>query len=146
MLGAGDGDGDGDGVVYSLLWQGVRSRLAKHAQPLLEMFTFNRQAHMCWDLAALDSDSALRRRLKHYAAPDLLLADEVGYLSYSNRHADLQFELNSRRYEQKSTSSETNAGPIWLCLPPLQLSTFAIVAACKHEVTVNASATHKRRQ
>jgi hypothetical protein len=26
-------------------------------------------------LAALDSDSALRRRLKHYAAPDLLLID-----------------------------------------------------------------------
>jgi DNA replication protein DnaC len=39
------------------------------------------------NLAALDSDSALRRRLKHYAAPDLLLIDEVGYLSYSNRHA-----------------------------------------------------------
>lgn len=37
------------------------------------------------DLAALDSDSALRRRLRHYAAPDLLLVDEVGYLSYSNR-------------------------------------------------------------
>jgi DNA replication protein DnaC len=55
------------------------------------------------ELAALDSDSALRRRLKHYAAPDLLLIDEVGYLSYSNRHADLLFELISRRYEHKST-------------------------------------------
>ena len=31
------------------------------------------------ELAALDSDSALRRRLKHYAALDLLLIDEVGY-------------------------------------------------------------------
>ena len=41
------------------------------------------------DLAALGSDSALRRRLKHYAAPDLLLVDEVGYLSYFNRHVDL---------------------------------------------------------
>jgi DNA replication protein DnaC len=60
------------------------------------------------DLAALDSDSALRRRLKHYAAPDLLLIDEVGYLSYSNRHADLLFELISRRYEHKSTVITTN--------------------------------------
>lgn len=60
------------------------------------------------DLAALDSDSALRRRLKHYAAPDLLLVDEVGYLSYSNRHADLLFELISRRYEHKSTVITTN--------------------------------------
>jgi DNA replication protein DnaC len=60
------------------------------------------------DLAALDSDSALRRRLRHYAAPSLLLIDEVGYLSYSNRHADLLFELISRRYEQKSTVVTTN--------------------------------------
>ena len=60
------------------------------------------------DLAALDSDSALRRRLKHYAAPGLLLIDEVGYLSYSNRHADLLFELISRRYEHKSTVITTN--------------------------------------
>jgi DNA replication protein DnaC len=60
------------------------------------------------DLAALDSDSALRRRLRHYAAPDLLLIDEVGYLSYSNRHADLLFELISRRYENKSTVLTTN--------------------------------------
>jgi DNA replication protein DnaC len=36
------------------------------------------------DLAALDSDSTLRRRLRYYA-PALLVIDEVGYLSYSNR-------------------------------------------------------------
>ena len=60
------------------------------------------------DLAALDSDSALRRRLRHYARPDLLAIDEVGYLSYSNRHADLLFELVSRRYERKSTLITTN--------------------------------------
>jgi DNA replication protein DnaC len=60
------------------------------------------------DLAALDSDSALRRRLRHYAAPDLLIIDEVGYLSYSNRHADLLFELISRRYQHNSTVITTN--------------------------------------
>jgi DNA replication protein DnaC len=60
------------------------------------------------ELAALDSDSALRRRLKHYARPDLLIIDEVGYLSYGNRHADLLFELVSRRYEQQSTLVTTN--------------------------------------
>ncbi len=60
------------------------------------------------ELAALDSDSALRRRLRQYAAPDLLVIDEVGYLSYSNRHADLLFELVSRRYQHKSTVVTTN--------------------------------------
>ena len=34
--------------------------------------------------------------------------DEVGYLSYSNRHADLLFELVSRRHEKKSTLITTN--------------------------------------
>ena len=42
------------------------------------------------------------------AAPALLCIDEVGYLSYSNRHADLLFELISRRYEQKCTLVTTN--------------------------------------
>ena len=65
-------------------------------------------AQLLGELAALDSDSALRRRLRHYAAPDLLMIDEVGYLSYSNRHADLLFELISRRYQHKSTVVTTN--------------------------------------
>ena len=57
---------------------------------------------------AIDSDSMLRRRLRRYATPDFLAIDEVGYLSYSNRHADLLFELVSRRYEAKSTLVTTN--------------------------------------
>ena len=36
------------------------------------------------------------------------LIDEVGYLSYSNRHADMLFELISRRYLHKSTIVTTN--------------------------------------
>ena len=32
----------------------------------------------------------------------------MGYLSYSNRHADLLFEIVSRRYEQRSTLITTN--------------------------------------
>ena len=60
------------------------------------------------ELAGLDSDSALRYRLRRYAAPDFLVIDEVGYLSYSNRHADLLFELINRRHEKKSTLLTTN--------------------------------------
>lgn len=64
--------------------------------------------HLLGELAGLDSDSALRYRLRRYAAPDLLVIDEVGYLSYSNRHADLLFELINRRHEKKSTLITTN--------------------------------------
>ena len=60
------------------------------------------------ELAALDSASALNRRLRLYASFDLLCIDEVGYLSYSNQHADLLFELTNRRYEKKSTVVTTN--------------------------------------
>jgi len=69
---------------------------------------FKSASEMLGELAALDSDSALRRRLHHYATPDILVIDEVGYLSYSNRHADLLFELVSRRYEAHSTIITTN--------------------------------------
>lgn len=69
---------------------------------------FTTAGQLLGELAALDSDSALRRRLRHYGAPSLLVIDEVGYLSYSNRHADLLFELISRRHEAKSTLITTN--------------------------------------
>lgn len=69
---------------------------------------FTTAAQMLGELAAIDSDSALRRRLAHFATPDLLLIDEVDYLSYSNRHADMLFDLVSRRYLHKSTLVTTN--------------------------------------
>jgi len=69
---------------------------------------FTSAGQMLNDLAAQDGDSALKRRLASYARPQLLVIDEVGYLSYSNRHADLLFEIISRRYEEKSTLVTTN--------------------------------------
>jgi DNA replication protein DnaC len=93
-----------NGVGKSTLAQNIAH------QAVIQGYTvmFTSAGQMLGDLAALDSDSALRRRLRHYAAPQLLVIDEIGYLSYSNRHADLLFELVSRRYEQKSTMITTN--------------------------------------
>jgi DNA replication protein DnaC len=54
------------------------------------------------DLAAQEAGSALTRRLRHYMRPQLLVIDEVAYLAAGTRHADLLFELVSRRYQQKS--------------------------------------------
>lgn len=69
---------------------------------------FTTAANMLNDLAAQDGDNALRRRIKHYARAAFLLIDEVGYLSYSNRHADLLFEIINQRYEQRATLVTTN--------------------------------------
>lgn len=79
-------------------------------QALLAGYTvlFTSAGQMLGELAALDSDSALRRRLRTYATFDLLCIDEVGYLSYGDRHADLLFEIVSRRYEAKSLLLTTN--------------------------------------
>lgn len=38
----------------------------------------------------------------------MLVIDEVGFLSYSNRHSDLLFQLISERYLKKSTIVTTN--------------------------------------
>lgn len=69
---------------------------------------FVNAAQMLGDLAAQDGDSALRRRFAHYARPDVLVIDEIGYLSYGTRHADLLFEIINRRYERKPTIITTN--------------------------------------
>jgi len=59
-------------------------------------------------LEAQDGNLSLQRRLKYFAQPDVLLIDEVGYLSYANRHADLLFDIVNRRYENKATIVTTN--------------------------------------
>lgn len=69
---------------------------------------FTTAADMLNTLAALDGASALKRKITHYARPELLVIDEVGYLSYANRQADLLFEVISQRYEKRSTIITTN--------------------------------------
>jgi DNA replication protein DnaC len=92
------------GLGKTIIAQNIAQQAVMHGHTVL----FTTAGQLLGDLAALDSDSALRRRLRFYAAPTLLVIDEMGYLSYSNRHADLLFELISRRHEQKSTLVTTN--------------------------------------
>lgn len=69
---------------------------------------FTEASSLLLDLGSQDSARGLERRLRHYARPALLCVDEVGYLSYDARAADLLFEVVSRRYEQKSVVITTN--------------------------------------
>lgn len=93
-----------NGVGKSTLAQNLGYQAVMQGHTVL----FTTAANMLNELAALDGVHALRRRLKHYAKPALLILDEIGYLSYSNRHADLLFEIINQRYEQKSTVITTN--------------------------------------
>jgi DNA replication protein DnaC len=60
------------------------------------------------DLAAQDSSTALARRLRRYTRPTVLAIDEVGYLSYDARYADLLFEVITRRYPHRPVILTTN--------------------------------------
>ena len=93
-----------NGVGKSMIAQNI----AQHAVMQGYSALFINAAQMLGDLAAQDGANALRRRLKHYAHPDVLIIDEVGYLSYGNRHADLLFDIINRRYELKPTIVTTN--------------------------------------
>ena len=72
--------------------------LLHHA--VLNGFTarFTTASDMLHELAAQDSDASLARRLRRFTGPQLLAIDEVGYLNYDNRYADLLFEVVTRRY------------------------------------------------
>jgi len=69
---------------------------------------FTTASEMLNDLAGQESASGLARRLRPYCHSALLVIDEVGYLSYDTRHADLLFEVVSRRAQQRSTIVTTN--------------------------------------
>ena len=69
---------------------------------------FATAASMLGDLATIDSDTLLQRKLRFYARQQLLVIDEVGYLSYSNRHADLLFNIVSSRSRKNATIITTN--------------------------------------
>jgi DNA replication protein DnaC len=69
---------------------------------------FTSASAMLNELAAADGARALQLAFRRYCNPSLLVLDELGYLSYSNRHADLLFEVVSRRYEHRPTIVTTN--------------------------------------
>jgi DNA replication protein DnaC len=80
-------------------------------QALVEGHTvrYSTASAMLNDLARQDSGRNLESRLKKYVAPSLMIIDEVGYLSYNARYADLLYEVTTRRYEaRKSTVITTN--------------------------------------
>jgi DNA replication protein DnaC len=118
-----------NGVGKTMIVSNIASQAVLRGSTAL----FTTAAAMLNELAELDSDSALRRRIKYYTQPSLLVVDEVGYLSYSNRHADLLFEVVSQRYEKKSTCITTNKPiPEWRDIFPNATCVVSIVDRLLH--------------
>lgn len=77
----------------------ISKNVAHHALVRGHTVRFTTASDMLADLAAQDSATALGRRMRRWTLPRLLCVDEVGYLSYSPRYADLLFEVITRRYD-----------------------------------------------
>lgn len=60
------------------------------------------------ELVASQARNTLGRRLNAWAAVDLLIIDELGYLSFDARGADLLYQVINRRYQRVSTIITTN--------------------------------------
>jgi len=110
---------------------------------------FIEASRMLLDLGAQDSARALERRLRHYAKPALLCIDEVGYLSYDARAADLLFEVVSRRYEQKSIIISTNlAFKDWPTIFPNASCVTALIDRLTHhaDICLLEGESYRRRE
>ena len=69
---------------------------------------FTAASQMLTELSSQDGASARLRTLKKYTSPDLLVVDELGYLSYDNHYADLLYEVINGRYKRSATVVTTN--------------------------------------
>lgn len=106
-------------------------------------------AQMLLDLSAQESARALDRRLRYYTSRPLLCIDEIGYLSYDARNADLLFQVVSRRYERRSLVLTTNlAFSDWPSIFPNAACTTALIDRVVHHAEIIAieGDSYRRRE
>lgn len=96
-------------------------------------------AQLLLDLGAQESTRALERRFKYYAKIGLLVIDEIGFLAFDTRNADLLFQVISRRYEKKSVVLTTNlAFRDWHTIFPNATCATALIDRVVHHADVIA--------
>jgi DNA replication protein DnaC len=133
------------GLGKTMIAQNIANQAIEAGQSVL----FTTAAQMLLDLSAQDSARALDRRIRHYSRPALLVCDEIGYLSYDNRNADLFFQVVSRRYEQKSLVLTTNlAFSDWPTVFPNATCATALIDRLVHHADVIAieGESYRRRE
>lgn len=114
----------GRNLVYETVMRGQTALFVEAPQMLL-------------DLASRETSRALELRLRHYARPQLLCIDEVGYLSTDTRSADMLFEVVSRRYERAATVVTTNlAFADWPTVFPSASCIAALVDRLTHHADI----------
>jgi len=122
-----------NGVGKTMLAQNLCYQAVLSGIPAL----FTTASALLADLSERHTSHALQQRLRYYARPKLLCIDEIGYLSYDARAADLLFEVVTRRYQRASTIVTTNkpfAG--WHEIFPNAASVVTLVDRLTHQAEI----------
>jgi DNA replication protein DnaC len=126
-------------IAQNVAYQAV---LAGHA------VLFLTAAQLLFDLGRQDSARSLDARLRYYSSISLLVLDEIGYLSYDSRNADLIFQVVSRRYERKSLVLTTNLSfSEWPTVFPNATSATALIDRIIHHaeiITIDGESYRRR--
>jgi DNA replication protein DnaC len=69
---------------------------------------FTTAMDMINQLIAAEADHSLLKKLHHYHTPDVLVVDELGYLSLGQQGSHLFFQVISGRHQHNSTVLTTN--------------------------------------
>jgi len=86
----------------------IAKNIVQHAILAGHTALFITASDLLLDLGKQESARALERRIRYYASITLLAIDEIGFLAFDTRNADLLFQIVSRRYEKKSIVLTTN--------------------------------------
>ncbi len=121
------------GLGKTMIAQNIAHRAVLAGRSVL----FLSAAQLLLDLGAQESARALDRRLHYYAKIGLLVIDELGFLAFDNRNADLIFQVVSRRYEKKSLVLTTNlAFADWHTVFPSATCATALVERVVHHADI----------
>jgi len=110
---------------------------------------FTTASDLLLDLSKQETARALERRLRYYTQPQVLAIDEVGYLSYDNRAADLLFQIVSRRYERRSIVLTTNLSfSEWNTVFPNAACATALIDRLTHhaEIVTMTGESYRKRE
>jgi len=94
----------GVGVGKTHLAAALAREACLHNRPVL----FTSAVHIINDLADAQRQGMLKRAMKKYVKPAMLVIDELGYLPVDRVGAELIFQVLSERYEKASTVITTN--------------------------------------
>lgn len=125
-----------NGVGKTMLMKNIAHQALLAGHPVL----VRSASDLLADLARQESSVARARRIRAYVAPAILCIDEVGYLSYDTRHADLLFEVVTRRYEKGKSIVLTTNKPFaeWASVFPNAACVVTLVDRLLHRADVIA--------